>query len=121
MMVAAAMKVGFSGGLVVDYPHSTRAKKFFLVLMVGPSSYVPQAKTGEESDSDAEMDVDMGEVRVEGRQRKRHGKHKQTGSDAQLKTKGWILKKKAQMRTKGYLSIPVDSKYTGRKRKQKGF
>jgi len=22
---------------VVDYPHSTRAKKFFLVLMVGPS------------------------------------------------------------------------------------
>lgn len=37
-------QVGFSGGLVVDYPHSTRAKKFFLVLMVGPSSYVPQAK-----------------------------------------------------------------------------
>jgi hypothetical protein len=36
--------VGFSGGLVVDYPHSTRAKKFFLVLMVGPSSYMPQAK-----------------------------------------------------------------------------
>jgi hypothetical protein len=27
---------------VVDYPHSTRAKKFFLVLMVGPSSYLPQ-------------------------------------------------------------------------------
>lgn len=30
-------QAGFSGGLVVDYPHSTRAKKFFLVLMVGPS------------------------------------------------------------------------------------
>lgn len=28
-------QVGFSGGLVVDFPHSTRAKKFFLVLMVG--------------------------------------------------------------------------------------
>jgi 18S rRNA (guanine1575-N7)-methyltransferase len=35
MMVAAAMKAGFSGGLVVDYPHSTRARKYFLVLMVG--------------------------------------------------------------------------------------
>jgi 18S rRNA (guanine1575-N7)-methyltransferase len=48
------------------------------------------------------------------------GKKKQQGSGAQLKTKSWILKKKAQMRTKGYTSIPVDTKYTGRKRK-KGF
>lgn len=79
----------------------------------------PQAKTGEESDSD-DMDVETGEVKVEGRQRKKHGKHKQHGSDAQLKTKGWVLKKKAQMRKKGYTSIPVDTKYTGRKRK-KGF
>lgn len=34
MMVSAAMKVGFSGGLVIDFPHSTRAKKYFLCLMV---------------------------------------------------------------------------------------
>lgn len=78
-----------------------------------------QVKTGEESDPE-DMDTEMGEVRVEGRQRKRHGKHKQIGSDAQLKTKSWVLKKKAQMRKKGYTSIPVDTKYTGRKRK-KGF
>jgi 18S rRNA (guanine1575-N7)-methyltransferase len=37
MMVSAAMKVGFSGGLVIDFPHSTRAKKYFMVLMVGTS------------------------------------------------------------------------------------
>jgi hypothetical protein len=39
-------QAGFSGGLVVDYPHSTRAKKFFLVLMVGPSSVasMPQVR-----------------------------------------------------------------------------
>jgi hypothetical protein len=43
---------------------------------------------------------------------------KQKLSGAQLKTKGWILKKKAQMRQKGYTSIPVDTKYTGRKRKK---
>ena len=40
------MQAGFSGGLVVDYPHSTRAKKFFLVLMVGPSMVsMPQVCT----------------------------------------------------------------------------
>lgn len=46
MMVAAAMRVGFSGGLVVDFPHSTRAKKYFLVLMVGTSTVVPQVGAG---------------------------------------------------------------------------
>eukprot|EP00775_Hariotina_reticulata_P003794 gene3794-4052_t len=124
MMVAAAMKVGFSGGLVVDYPHSTRAKKFFLVLMVGPSSYLPQAKGldgGEPGSEDAE-DVEMGEVRVEGRQRNsKHKKSKATqkGNGAVgLKTKSWVLKKKAQMRHKGYTSIPIDTKYTARHRKK---
>jgi hypothetical protein len=28
-----------------------------------------------------------------------------------------VLKKKAQMRAKGYTAIPVDTKYTARKRK----
>jgi 18S rRNA (guanine1575-N7)-methyltransferase len=36
------IQVGFSGGLVVDFPNSTRAKKYFLVLMVGTSTRVPQ-------------------------------------------------------------------------------
>jgi hypothetical protein len=61
------------------------------------------------------------QVRNEGRQRKRHGKPKGGGkSGAQLKSKSWVLKKKAQMRGKGYTAIPVDTKYTARKRK-KGF
>lgn len=33
------------------------------------------------------------------------------------KTRGWVLKKKAQMRAKGYTAIPADSKYTARRRK----
>lgn len=32
MITSAAMKSGFTGGLVVDYPHSTRAKKYYLVI-----------------------------------------------------------------------------------------
>lgn len=41
MMVGAAMRAGFSGGLVVDFPHSARAKKYFLVLMVRSYSIRP--------------------------------------------------------------------------------
>lgn len=57
MLTSTAMKAGFSGGLVVDFPHSTRAKKYFLVLMVGSSSYQPQAKGLEGEDSDEETQV----------------------------------------------------------------
>ncbi len=35
LLTSAAMRAGFSGGLVVDFPNSTKAKKYFLVLMVG--------------------------------------------------------------------------------------
>jgi 18S rRNA (guanine1575-N7)-methyltransferase len=30
MITQQAMKAGFTGGLVVDYPHSTRAKKYVI-------------------------------------------------------------------------------------------
>lgn len=62
MLTSAAMKAGFSGGLVVDFPHSTRAKKYFLVLMVGSTNSVPAARG-----LDGEMDSE--EVEVAGRQR----------------------------------------------------
>ncbi len=50
------LQVGFSGGLVVDYPHSTRAKKYFLVLMVGTGMAAPAAKglDGEEPEDEEE-------------------------------------------------------------------
>lgn len=59
MLTSAAMRAGFSGGLVVDFPHSTRAKKFFLCLMVGSSGALPQAKglDGEEEEGDDEVSV----------------------------------------------------------------
>lgn len=42
MITTQAMKAGFYGGLVVDYPNSTKAKKYFLVLMTGGSVQLPQ-------------------------------------------------------------------------------
>ncbi len=51
MITSAALRVGFSGGLVVDFPNSTRAKKYFLVLMAGPSSApAPRGLDGDEEE-----------------------------------------------------------------------
>lgn len=44
---ACLPQVGFSGGLVVDFPHSTRAKKYYLVLMVGSTTCLPQVRARE--------------------------------------------------------------------------
>ncbi|OSX79627.1 hypothetical protein BU14_0074s0057, partial [Porphyra umbilicalis] len=35
VLAAAAASVGFSGGVLVDYPHSAKARKYFLVLTAG--------------------------------------------------------------------------------------
>lgn len=43
MITTQAMKAGFYGGLVVDYPNSTKAKKYFLVLMTGGAAQLPKA------------------------------------------------------------------------------
>lgn len=50
LVTAQAMKAGFYGGVVVDYPNSTKAKKFFLVLMTGGNVPLPKG-LGTEQDS----------------------------------------------------------------------
>ena len=88
-MTRSATRAGFSGGLVVDFPHSTRAKKSFLVLQAGGN-------------------VSGGK----GRERKtRKGKVKK-------KSKEWILAKKERQRRQG-LEVRADTKYTARKRRRK--
>jgi 18S rRNA (guanine1575-N7)-methyltransferase len=110
MMTNAAMRAGFSGGLVVDYPHSTRAKKYFLVLMVGGTASLPQARDGEEPQEGEEGE----HVRISERRSKRRKGARDGGS-----RRGWIVRKKSQQRTRGYSNIKPDTKYTGRKRKDR--
>ena len=113
MITNAAMRVGFSGGLVVDFPHSTRAKKYFLVLMVGGSAAIPQAK-GLDGDEPLEDEYDERQsVKIAGR-KTRKGK-----KGDKIKGRQWILRKKEHQRQKGYADIKPDSKYTGRKRKDR--
>ncbi len=62
MITSAAMKNGFTGGLIVDFPNSKKAKKYFLFLMAGYSDEIindaekaimlPKAKLNGEGYSD---------------------------------------------------------------------
>ncbi|KAL2631113.1 hypothetical protein R1flu_015799 [Riccia fluitans] len=118
MISTAAMRVGFSGGLVVDYPHSSRAKKYFLCLLCGPpsvNSVLPKA-IGEDGGSDSDDDSDEEENgTVDVSERQRPAKRPKNGK--KIKGKAWLLKKKEQRRNKGVPNVPRDTKYTGRKRK----
>lgn len=128
-------QVGFSGGIVVDYPHSTRAKKYYLVLMVGSggaasvaAGALPQARglNGEDPGEDEEMadaaaaaeGEEGGTVRVVGRGQQRRRKRGDGGGAPKKGSRAWVLRKKERMRGKGYEATPVDTKYTGRKRRR---
>ncbi|XP_075236879.1 18S rRNA (guanine-N(7))-methyltransferase isoform X1 [Lycorma delicatula] len=105
LITSQAMKAGFSGGLVVDYPNSTKAKKFFLVLMTGGSTPLPKA-LGVENDSNSVNYSNKREF------------VKQIRGKCIKKTRDWILEKKERRRRQGKL-VREDSKYTGRKRSGK--
>ena len=53
LVTTQATKAGFYGGVVVDFPNSTKAKKFFLVLMTGGAMPLPKALGTEEDSSQA--------------------------------------------------------------------
>ncbi|CAM6127953.1 unnamed protein product [Calypogeia fissa] len=120
MISTAAMRTGFSGGLVVDFPNSSKAKKYFLCLLCGPPSVnntLPKAKgmDGEDSESDEEDSEDEENGTVDVLERQRPAKRMKQKS--KIKGRAWLLKKKEQRRQKGVLNVPQDTKYTGRKRK----
>ncbi|ORX92884.1 S-adenosyl-L-methionine-dependent methyltransferase [Basidiobolus meristosporus CBS 931.73] len=108
MIMNAAMKSGFTGGLVIDYPNSNKAKKFYLCLFAGQSAPQDLPKAlGEEDESNG---VTYANKRVIERRSNR-------GSRRPIKDKNWVLRKKELSRTRGKENVPRDSKYTARKRK----
>lgn len=121
MLTTAAMKVGFSGGLLVDYPNSAKAKKYFLVLMCGPprpDQSMPKALTEEHAQEGQQVSVH--ERRKAKKRMHRRERASGTGSKRHPEQKGktWVLHKKELYRQRGRTDIPSDSKYTARKRKR---
>ncbi|KAL7746241.1 18S rRNA (guanine1575-N7)-methyltransferase [Sorochytrium milnesiophthora] len=120
MIVSAALKSGFTGGIVVDYPNSTKARKTYLVLFAGqrdgatsskPS--LPQGLSGDGGDDEQSVRYSAGKLHDPHARRRANGKRKG------VKDKEWIQNKKDQARSKGVKQVANDSKYTGRKRRPK--
>lgn len=119
LILSSAMRAGFAGGVVVDYPHSSKSRKEYLVLSCGPpsvSSAVPSGKgeDGESASDDSSGDEDNQTVSISDR----HRPKKKQKLNKRGKGREWVLRKKDQMRRKGN-AVPPDSKYTARKRKSR--
>ena len=114
-----AAKVGFAGGIVVDYPNSTKAKKHYLVLSFDRTYKAPQGL----SDADGSLLGNKGStgVRVDGvrgnKDVDKYGNKKAPKKKGKFtgKTKEWIVHKKEIQKKKGK-QTKTDSKYTARKR-----
>ncbi|CAG7838345.1 unnamed protein product [Allacma fusca] len=107
LIMQQAKRAGFNGGLVIDFPESSKAKKYYLVLVVGGKSnpIMPQPLTNIHSNS-----VEYTERPQDRRRALAGGKTKSV--------KDWIQDKKDRRRRQGK-DTKHDSKYTGRKRSSK--
>lgn len=107
-----ATRVGFAGGVVVDYPNSAKAKKHYLVLSfdrgAAKAAKEHQGLTGKAP----------GQVQVVGTAAAGKANGKPPRKKKGTKTKEWILHKKESQRKKGKAVRP-DSKYTARRRPTK--
>jgi len=106
-----AAKVGFAGGIVVDYPNSAKAKKHYLVLSFDRNG-TPQQQQ-EALDGSLQH-----QVRVDGEGDKRKKKRPIRKKKGGIKTKEWIVHKKETQRKRGK-EVRPDTKYTARRRPQK--
>lgn len=64
MISHAAMKAGFGGGVVIDYPHSAKARKMYLVIYAGhvPHGYrTPEPLSGDPAEDEADEGDDAEE------------------------------------------------------------
>ncbi|KAJ1983518.1 18S rRNA (guanine1575-N7)-methyltransferase [Dimargaris cristalligena] len=113
LIMGCATRCGFTGGLVIDYPNSKKAKKFYLCLFAGQGQGAkPQLPQGLGTDETADP---QGAQFSQTRNRTRGPKG---GPRVSVKDKHWIMRKKDAARTRGE-TVANDSKYTGRKRRVK--
>jgi len=113
MITSAALRCGFGGGLVVDFPHSSKAKKHFLVIYAGFSGDAPAIIP---KGMEQEVEEDNQRITVAKRERqKTRGRKGKAG----MTLKDKIINKKQGQRLKGGTGIRPDTKYTARPRKAK--
>lgn len=109
LITSQAMRAGFTGGVVVDYPNSTRAKKIFLVLFAGVSNIVMPKALGTDADDQETVGYTSSRDRTF---------NKRLNGKPIKKSREWITQKKTRRKKQGK-DVRADSKYSGRKRKTK--
>uniref|UniRef100_A0AAQ4RFB8 18S rRNA (guanine-N(7))-methyltransferase n=1 Tax=Gasterosteus aculeatus aculeatus TaxID=481459 RepID=A0AAQ4RFB8_GASAC len=107
LITTQAMRAGFGGGMVVDYPNSSKAKKFFLCLFAGVTGVLPKGLGTEASDRGVPNQVQYSGQRCRFKNMK--GKSVKKGRD-------WVVEKKERRRRQGR-EVRADTKYTGRHRR----
>lgn len=118
MISSTALRCGFKGGVVIDFPNSSKAKKYFLVLHTGGGEFKPPAALAAEHEKAGAK----GGVDFVGSSKKGKKKGKRPDMRIDVKSRDWIMKKKAKQARKGKEKIALDSKFTGRKRQNnRGF
>jgi len=106
LIAQSASKVGFAGGLVIDYPNSTKAKKYYLCLSFERSYKLPTA-LGTERGGDGSVNVIERAISK--------GKKNKPKARPVVKSKDWVVMKKENQRKQGK-EIKSDSKFTARRR-----
>lgn len=107
VIAQAASKVGFAGGVVIDYPNSSKAKKYYLCLSFERTYKLPSAMGA--------AGPEVG-VQVVGRERQMNGERRSNKPHRPaVKSLDWIKNKKEQRRKHGK-EVKTDSKFTGRRR-----
>ena len=112
IITKAALENGFTGGVVVDFPHSTKKEKYYLFLQAGftKESIEDVMKAIPKNDIDEDEKEEKVDVIKERRKLKRQKYH-----ESRYKSKEWILKKKDRQRKQGK-DVRPDTKFTGRRR-----
>lgn len=108
-----ATKVGFTGGIVVDYPNSAKAKKHYLVLSFDRGS-AQKKRAIETMVGRTEQPTQVTVSAARSKKGTKEPPRKKKG----VKTKEWIIHKKESQRRKGK-DVRPDTKYTARRRPQK--
>jgi len=112
LVTSCAMRCGFSGGLLVDYPNSTRAKKYFLVIYAGQ-------REGHKHKEPTALGVEGGAAKTQvGFEKKRERQFKGKQGKKDVTARDWVNNKKQRQRAQGK-EVVNDSKYTARKRRPK--
>ena len=120
LITKAALESGFTGGVVVDYPNSSKKKKYYLFLQAGYTKEsiedvmktIPKKTEDDDDEEEKKEEVDY--------IRKRNSKKREKYHKSVYKSREWILKKKERQRKQGR-DVRPDTKYTGRRRKQNGI